>query len=152
MTIHDRIRDGCLLLTCGLVLGTSFSFMEILFEWDMWYHCTHPLHLYLLVDFATIVLLRCFQNVILYVFFIAWTITGTIWFADSAKCNTDRPFLLWLVLSYAWIVLFMCFACERRIRLAGGRPLLGVGQVCMCVRMCSVHIRVDAFSSLFVRM
>ena len=50
---------------------------------------------------------------VIYLFFIAWTIMGTIWFNESGTClpevNQYWTLLIWLVLCYLAIALYFCY-------------------------------------------
>jgi len=126
-----RIRLSC---NDAFLFGAlGYSAVILFLKWGAYAKCSKPLHVYLLVDYVIIALLRgaqlmtqwvadgtdfqqkCVEFVkvgILYTFFISWTVVGTVWFIHSSDCfsedNQYWTLVFWLSLCYVWIAVYLC--------------------------------------------
>jgi len=141
MTCNDAFLFGAL----------GYSIVVLAVKWSHYAACSKPLQLFLLVDYATIILFRLSHFVVqyfsdsalrpyvlfvkvglIYPFFCAWTILGTVWFSQSGSClpesNQYWTFIIWLIICYLWITLYACLLkLQRYMGYAGGdfHPAVG---------------------------
>lgn len=125
-------------------LAVFYAGAELLIAWKSFSSCEKPIQVWLLVACLTLGLFRvahifagdeedstsepwCFNLFsrqyklhsvvvvgILYPFFLAWVLVGTIWYAEVAaqgtKCFRDQQqswyFVLWLIIFYIWIIAY----------------------------------------------
>eukprot|EP01006_Ploeotia_vitrea_P040379 TRINITY_DN66423_c0_g1_i1.p1 TRINITY_DN66423_c0_g1~~TRINITY_DN66423_c0_g1_i1.p1 ORF type:complete len:254 (+),score=110.12 TRINITY_DN66423_c0_g1_i1:313-1074(+) len=130
-------------LTCNdslLFSLLAFSIATLVVRWDTFSECSAPLPLFLLVDYATIALFRVahllvkwaadqpqwlrralyiFKVGVVYTFFVAWTIVGSVWLDQSGDCLPEKnqywTFVVWLVLCYLWSALYLCVIVLQRM-------------------------------------
>eukprot|EP00475_Leptophrys_vorax_P024540 TRINITY_DN3389_c0_g1_i1.p1 TRINITY_DN3389_c0_g1~~TRINITY_DN3389_c0_g1_i1.p1 ORF type:complete len:245 (-),score=40.86 TRINITY_DN3389_c0_g1_i1:1114-1848(-) len=125
-------------LTCNdgiLFLALGYSIVTLCIKWTDYSKCHYPLQLFLIVNYASILVFRgvsfvqyCCRNSAMvvkvlaivkifgiYTFFIVWTVIGTVWFALDHVClpeeNQYATFIIWFVLCYLGIVGYMVFVC-----------------------------------------
>jgi len=115
-----------------LFAALCYSIVILIIKWSKYSECDYPLQLFLIIDYLTVILFRCshffmqfvFENHrlrrfalflkvgVIYVFFVIWTIVGTVWFNKTGRClpenNQYWTFVVWLILSYVWIALYAC--------------------------------------------
>jgi hypothetical protein len=124
-------------LTCNdgvLFLALGYSIVVLALRWEQYSDCKYPLQLFLLINYANILLFRLlgiaqaltqphrtrlllgialFRVIVLFGFFIAWTITGTTWFVLDHSClpedNQFAIFIIWFVLCYLGILGYSIF-------------------------------------------
>ncbi|CEM37943.1 unnamed protein product [Vitrella brassicaformis CCMP3155] len=138
--VHLSCNDGV------LFFAFAYSSTEIILEWDKFATCYRPIQLWLVVSYLSILLFRAAhylgqylsddgEEFLLYTqrgppvwvswmilgglfpFFTAWTIVGTVWFAQlRAKTPNCLPrgshpwfLMFWLGLCYIWIVIYLLF-------------------------------------------
>lgn len=129
-----------------LFVALTYSSMDLFVEWERFSLCYRPIQLWLIVSFVAIIAFRfshylgqCLSddgeefliynqrgppywvNVlilgVLFPFFTAWTIVGTVWFNQlqehTPEClpQGSHPWFLmfWLVLCYIWIAIYVIF-------------------------------------------
>jgi hypothetical protein len=125
------------ILTCNdgvLFIALGYSIVVLVLKWEQYQTCKYPLQLFLLVNYSTILLFRLLgiaqaitsqhnirtllaiaviRVVALFGFFIAWTVTGTVWFALDHSClpedNQFAIFIIWFVLCYLGILGYSTF-------------------------------------------
>jgi len=124
--ISISCNDGFLFAALG------YSIVLLIIKWSKYSSCDYPLQLFLIIDYFTVIAFRCshflmqyvhenprhrkmalFLKIgVIYVFFTIWTIVGTVWFSLCGSClpenNQYWTFVVWLVLSYIWILLYAC--------------------------------------------
>jgi len=126
-------------LTCNdafLFFVLGYSIVLIVSKWDDYSKCRFPLQIYFVTSYAIVFafrilslavpplaqrfqslmplwrVLKAFQALVLYVFFIVWTIIGTFWFFGDWGCLTQNAgseymfFVVCLVFSYLWIITY----------------------------------------------
>jgi len=130
-----------------LFLALGYSIASLVIRWNSFSTCKYPLQLFLIVNYASIILFRSvrhladcignqtliksveiFKIVIVYPFFAGWTITGTIWFALDRQCAARRnqvpTFIIWFILCYIWISILLIY--DRSDVLVGYAALIGI--------------------------
>lgn len=113
--------------------------MVLVLKWSFYSRCEEPINVFLLVDYAIIFVFRAlhflanvvrpthptlarniehFRVGVVYVLFIGWTLTGTVWFSSSYQCLEGTRqfyiFVVWILLCYLWIALYVCYLCLQR--------------------------------------
>ena len=129
---HTRDPYGRLVSTGDrfLYFVIIYSMISLYSRFDEYKECKTPVHYFLFFDqlfilvyrtsfiltgyFTNLLYLRYlqgFRTFLLYPFFICFTITGTVWYAQGNNCLTSNQrfyFIVWLTLSYIWILLIAC--------------------------------------------
>jgi len=116
----------------GIILSiVGYSIILLSLRWNQFQACRNPLHIFLMGDYVFILLFRLSKPLqmccgarsllskrvllllkvcVLYLFFIGWTMVGSVWFSEDEECMTERnlywTMVAWLILSYVWIIVY----------------------------------------------